>query len=376
MKRCPTCNRIYTDDALSFCLEDGIALLNTNATTAPGPTNAGASDFDPNMTFRFDNPRDTSPPPTQILTPDQIPYIPPLTPSAAPGPTPPAEQPVWTPPVSSNPPPPAPASTPSGPTPSVPTPKKKSALPWIAIGGGIVALLLLAVAGVIGLAAYLGNKDDNTNKNNNNAATPTPRQGGTENKSNTNNMPPPAAGVFQDDFSIPRWPVGESADGSVYADGQYIMHYTVPGRYIVVYAPENDANYRTDNAKSVAVETTHLSGAPPAYAYGLVINGSVTNGNMVNGYAFLVETGTGKCAIVSMTGSVQTFIVPARKAPMVKTGNATNNLEVRINGTKMDFYVNQQLAASAEAKSIVPGRVGFYTSAGGPVAFDNLAIAR
>jgi len=35
MKRCPTCNRSYPDDTLSFCLEDGTRL---------------ASDYDPEAT--------------------------------------------------------------------------------------------------------------------------------------------------------------------------------------------------------------------------------------------------------------------------------------------------------------------------------------
>ncbi|HEX8891335.1 MAG TPA: hypothetical protein VF779_19460 [Pyrinomonadaceae bacterium] len=33
MKRCPTCQRIYTDDTLRFCLEDGGALLTESAST-------------------------------------------------------------------------------------------------------------------------------------------------------------------------------------------------------------------------------------------------------------------------------------------------------------------------------------------------------
>src|SRR4051812_20896896 len=33
MKRCPTCQRIYTDDTLRFCLEDGAALLTESVST-------------------------------------------------------------------------------------------------------------------------------------------------------------------------------------------------------------------------------------------------------------------------------------------------------------------------------------------------------
>ena len=36
MKRCPTCNRTYEDDALSFCLSDGSSLIKDD-TFAPSP---------------------------------------------------------------------------------------------------------------------------------------------------------------------------------------------------------------------------------------------------------------------------------------------------------------------------------------------------
>ena len=34
MRRCPTCNRTYTDEALQFCLNDGTTLVDTSAKQA------------------------------------------------------------------------------------------------------------------------------------------------------------------------------------------------------------------------------------------------------------------------------------------------------------------------------------------------------
>ncbi len=51
MKRCPTCNRAFIDDMLSFCTEDGTALVKAEASSAgqpptvvssPSETSAGA----------------------------------------------------------------------------------------------------------------------------------------------------------------------------------------------------------------------------------------------------------------------------------------------------------------------------------------------
>ena len=50
MKQCPTCNRTYSDDTQSYCLEDGSLLIQA---------------FDPQATQRIPTPRATDLPPTQ-----------------------------------------------------------------------------------------------------------------------------------------------------------------------------------------------------------------------------------------------------------------------------------------------------------------------
>src|SRR6185369_7233575 len=122
MKRCPSCNRSYTDPALNFCLEDGTPLV----VDAPPPS-------DPNATMRYPAARDTAePPPTEIYRSDTL--I-----SQAPTPTPPPAsppQPQWT---------PIPAAA----------PKKKSNAVWWILGGllaiGIIGIGLLVM--IIALAS-------------------------------------------------------------------------------------------------------------------------------------------------------------------------------------------------------------------------------
>lgn len=390
MKRCPTCNRIYNDDGLSFCLEDGILLVSTGG-SASAPANPAG--FDPNATLQFDSVRDTNPPATQILSPDQIPalpYTPPAVNTAPPSNyTPPqpggytAQPGGYTAPISNTPPvintPPPPVINTPPPVinnnPTDTTPKKKSGLPWLVIGGAVIGLLVIGVIGIIGLAAYLSddNKNGKSNANNANAAQTTASPA-PSNKEAAN--PPATAGTFTDDFGTPRWPTGEAAQGSMYSNGSYVMNFSDPNRFAVVYAPANDANYSTDNVQSVKVEVTNLDGNAPQIGYGLVVNGSVVNGNLLNGYAFLIESKSGQCLIAQLKNSVQSTVTPARPAPMLKKGTATNVLEVRTNGSKLEFYINGQMAASTDNKATTPGRVGFYTSSGGPVAFDNLAIVR
>src|ERR1044071_7721822 len=91
MKRCPTCNRTYTDTSLNFCLEDGTPL---------------ATDPDLNATIRYPGSRDTAePPPTEIYHPPP-PVVSPrqTTPPPPPPPPPPQSQQQWTAPLSAAPP--------------------------------------------------------------------------------------------------------------------------------------------------------------------------------------------------------------------------------------------------------------------------------
>jgi hypothetical protein len=60
MKSCPTCNRTFSDETLSFCLVDGAIL------SAP---------FDPHATLTIPEPRQTEPPPTEVLRPEIPPTI-------------------------------------------------------------------------------------------------------------------------------------------------------------------------------------------------------------------------------------------------------------------------------------------------------------
>ena len=101
MKRCPQCNRTYTDDALSFCLDDGSPLVSA----------AAPSSFDPSATVQYPQARDTSPPPTIAYPGAQS------APPVQPPPTPP---PAWS------------------PMPPV-APQKRSVWPWLL---GIGAVLI------------------------------------------------------------------------------------------------------------------------------------------------------------------------------------------------------------------------------------------
>jgi hypothetical protein len=342
MKRCPQCNRTYTDDALSFCLDDGSPLVSA----------AAPSSFDPSATVQYPQSRETTPPPT-IAYPGQ---------SVPPPPQSPAPPPAWSPM-----PPPA--------------PQKRSVWPWLL---GIGAVLVFVVIGIIILIIAIAkitndnnnNRVANTNTNTNRTAnrnTNTNRNTNDNTNGNENSNTRSSLTTFTDDFSTESWGVGPSQYGRIWYDNEeYHMHAT-KGGYIVMYSPDKP-EYHDENA-TVRVGLRSIDGDPPVTGYGLSVHGEKKNNNLED-YSFLIYNGDNpKYKIVLHKGGSESKIVDWTSSSTIRTGTTPNQLEVRIRDTKMDLYINGQFVTSVvDEAGYKRGRVGFYTSDKGEVAFDDLEI--
>src|SRR5215204_797693 len=221
MKRCPSCNRSYTDASLNFCLEDGTPLV----VDAPPPSDA-------NATMRYPSPRDTSePPPTEIYRPD--------TPIINPAP------------ITTPPPPPTSHQSPPqwSPMPTAAPRKKSNAIWWIL--GGLAAFAVIGIGLVVMVIALASMSNTNTNNSNNrngnrnsNVATNTnTNTNDTNTNTNSNRL-----GSLTDDFTQEKWGTGSSGFGRIwYADDEYHMTSKDKATFIVMYAPSDD--YATENAR-------------------------------------------------------------------------------------------------------------------------------
>ncbi|MDX6528543.1 MAG: hypothetical protein QOH41_833 [Blastocatellia bacterium] len=336
MKRCPQCNRTYTDDALSFCLDDGSPLLSTGG---PAPS-------DPSATIQYPQARDTSPQATIAFNPGQAP----------PPPTPP---PSW------NPMPP-------------PGPQKRSVWPWLLGIGAVLVFLAIGVVILIFAVASITN-DNNNNKGNANNSNRVVNKNTNKNtngdETNTNANSRSSLTSFTDDFSNKTWGVGESQFGNIaYQDEEYHMHAT-KGGFIVMYAPDKP-EYKTENA-TVRVGLRSIDGDPPSTGYGVVVHGEKKDGKLED-YGFLIYNGEGpKYKIVLHKAGAETKVVDWTPTSTIRTGTSPNQVEVRIRDLKMDFYINGQFVTSiTDEANYRRGRVGLYTSDVGEVAFDDLEISR
>jgi len=345
MKRCPQCNRTYTDDALSFCLDDGSPL-----TIASGPPPS-----DPSATVQYPTARDTTPQPTIAYHPGQAAPPPPPTPPPAWSPMPPTQT------------------------------QKRSAWPWLLGIGAVLIFMVIGVVILIFAVAHVTN-DNNSNRvvnnsnNSNNAnwkanrnANKNTNSDNTNTNENTNTSTTPSA--FTDDFATQSWGTGTWDDGRAwYSDEEYHMH-AISGRFIEMYAPERP-EYKTKNA-TVRVGLRSIDGNPPNTGYGLVVHGLKKNGQLED-YGFLLYNRTDpKYKIVLHKGGSETNIVSWTSSSVIRTGTSPNQIEVRIRDLKLDLYINGQFITSiADSANYKDGLVGFYTSDAGEVAFDDLEINR
>ena len=339
MKRCPTCNRTYTDLSLNFCLEDGTPLTSD----IPG--------VDPNATIRYPSARDTAePPPTEIYRPTTQP-----TPRPAPPPPPPPVQPQWS------------------PTPTEAPRRKSNAVWWIL--GGLVALLVIGVGLVvmiIALASLSTNTNGNLNANTNRNANVPANVNANVNVANANTTVPPS-GPFRDDFSEKKWAVGTSQFGRMWYDNDEYHMTSKDQTFIVMYAPSDD--YNTENA-TVKVTARSVDGNVPSAGFGLMVHCGWSKSKKLEDYALLIYPAEQpQYQIIMHRDGNQSELVTRTQSDAIRSGSSPNQLEVRIKGSELSFYVNgQYLTRITDTANYRRGRAGFYTSDVTEVAFDYLEI--
>jgi hypothetical protein len=343
MKRCPTCNRTYADLSLNYCLDDGTPLASE---TAP-PT-------DLNATIRYPPARDTAePPPTEIYRPE----APLVTPRPAVSPPPPPP-PQWSP-------------TPPGGAP----PKKSNAIWWIL--GGVAALAVIGV-GLVVMIIALASLGSSTNSNvsiaNTREANRNANVNANTNVANSNanaNLP----SSLTDDFSHQKWGTGNSQFGRIwYAGGEYHMS-SKERTFVVMYAPSND--YNTENA-TVKVTARSVDGSVPSSGFGLMVHCVQSRTRQLEDYALLIyPSEEPEYEVIMHKDGNQSSLVPRTKSDAIRSGSASNQLEIRIKGAELAFYANgQYLTRVTDTANYRRGRAGFYTSDVSDVAFDNLEIER
>jgi hypothetical protein len=341
MKRCPSCNRTYPDVSLNFCLEDGTPLV------------ADTPAFDPNVTLPYPPQRETSePPPTEIYRTDS-PATSPARPIPPPPPWPAAQQ-------------------------IQPQRRKSNAIWWILGGVLVVGIAGVGLIVVLLVLASIGSQGETNANNANSNVRVVNRNTNNANVSNSNTATTNAnttETAFRDDFSVRKWGTGNSRFGNIwYTDDEYHMRSKTE-TYLVMYAPSN--SYGTENA-TVKVTARSVDGSVPSAGFGLIVHGQRSSNKGLQDYALLIYPGDeAQYEIITHEDGNQKSLVPRTPASVIRSGSNTNQLEVRIKGSDLSFYINgQYLTRITDSANFRSGLAGFYTSDTTEVAFDDLEITR
>ncbi|MGI8897238.1 MAG: hypothetical protein ACR2IB_02480 [Pyrinomonadaceae bacterium] len=354
MKRCPSCNRTYTDTSLNFCLEDGTPLVSDVAPAS-----------DPNATVRYPEPRHTSePPPTEIYR--QKPLINQVPEMIQPRTGSPSGQPAW----SGGPAPPQWSRTPQL------RPQKKSNVIWWVVGGiAVVGILGVGLIIMILALANLSANENTMNDNVNTRAFNTNRIANANRTANSNANTSSVPAFVTDNFSEEKWRTGNFQFGDIwYKDGEYHMR-SKEKTYLVMYAPLSE--YATENA-TVRVTTRSVDGTGPTSGYGLIVHGQKSPSNELEDYALLIYTGDEpQYQVVMHKGGNQKALVPWTKSAVIRSGTSPNQLEIRARGDQLQFYINSRyLTRITDNEDLKHGVAGLYTSETSEVVFDDLEIKR
>ncbi len=349
MKKCPTCQKIYDDDSMSFCLDCGSVLTQFSPNEPPA-------------TVQVPFPRETNPPKSQASSPYSQPpanYGQPNygTPNAVSnfGTVPPAN--------------------------AVPKRGGSGCIYWIL--GLVAGSVVLGIVGIIGLGIFISQLDDNNNNNNRNNNNTSVFNGGnssptpTKTTDNTNTSTKTGALRVKDDFS--KWRTGTDAYATTtYTGGEYQVSSSRDKYYYVLLGA---AKYEPRKGYSTSYATTRLTvrsvtGVTPTSGFGLVVHSDPKP--LTRDYAFLIRVGNNPAFRVvqhslGKDGTEEKTLVEWTKSTTIRTGTASNQLEVRADGTQLSFYINGQFATSINDE-IRDGIAGIYTSDTTPVAFDDLQI--
>lgn len=320
MKICPQCQKVYTDEGLNFCLDDGTALT---VKTGAGDTLAETVIINqpvhtnPNQSF---NQQPTQP--ISLQNPAQKTGVP-----------------------------------------------KKSSKTWLWAVGILGLGVLLCGGSLIGFFAWVATLD--TNSNNEIPAT---------NRRVSNAAPPPASPktLSSDDrtdtqtIDLEAWAKGDSEFGTTeFKDGELIMSSKQKGFYYVLVAPEN---YKTESANTrISVENIYDSNTN--LGFGLIVQSDPTP--LVKDFAFLIDSVKKRYRVVRHTPQKETPVINWTTSAAIKGGAEKNILEVRDYPGKMDFYINGELITSVKnSGSNKIGVAGIYSGDAIPIAFSDFEIRR
>ncbi len=163
------------------------------------------------------------------------------------------------------------------------------------------------------------------------------------------------------------WNIDENQYISASKEGGELILTSQDQYYYVILT----SDFTTYDA-TVKLTLRNPTGRAATLGYGLVIH-SDPGEVLAKDYAFLIRSDTKKYRIARHTNQKERNIVGWTRSTAINPGTEENELEVRVNGKDMSFYINGKFVRTEKDFSgYQVGVAGIYTSGSVPIAFSKM----
>lgn len=243
-------------------------------------------------------------------------------------------------------------------------PQQKRSRPWIWVLVTLAAVMVLCGGGFIGLVLLVPVDEETPPEE------PKTEQNRSENRTDGDSNGDPSRRLEKDD-KLADWQVNENKYiSSEVRDGALVL--TSIDKYYYVILSEGFETYDA----STLLTVKNLSGGKASSGFGLVIHSYPTS-VLDRGYSFLIRSDDGTYRIVQHTNKKERVHVKWTKSKAILRGKAENDLEVRVDGNEMEFFINgESVDKLKDYTNYKDGIAGIYTSDEIPIAFSKLELRK
>lgn len=154
-----------------------------------------------------------------------------------------------------------------------------------------------------------------------------------------------------------------------YKGGELIMSSKRKGTYFVIIPTRN---YKTENA-ATRITVRNVDEEDSRLGFGLVFHSA--NQPLKQDYAFLIDSENKRFRIVRHDTRKEINEIKWTESSAIKDGTQGNVLEVRDDGSNMEFFINGESVTTLKNTDGYKGGVaGFYAGDAIPIAFSHLEV--
>ncbi len=173
--------------------------------------------------------------------------------------------------------------------------------------------------------------------------------------------------ITKETVDLSKWDIEENDYvSSKIEDGELVL--TSKERYYYVILTKGIKTYDA----TVKLTLRNTTGGAAPLGYGLVIHSEPVY-VLEKDYALLIRSDTRQYRIVRHSQKRERNIVNWTRTSAIKSGSAVNELEARVNGREMSFYINGVfIRTEKDFSTYQDGVAGIYTSGNLPIGFSEI----